>query len=268
MNLLKWFKRTNSNPSYYKLSVTGKRDVNQDECIVLELGKESIFMAVADGMGGAANGYIASNIAINIACDILENNFKDGKNIKNDVLKNILKSIYLKIQEVIKNQVNINSNLDGMGTTLTCLLIHKGKYVWGNIGDSRIYKYKNKNLIKLTEDHSYINDFEKESDNPAPSEMKNSYGHLLTKCLDGGEDEPDIFPLDKDYEELEINDFFLLCSDGLILDNENGKDKYLSKIFKSAFKSKKLEKATKQLVDKSFKEGSTDNITLILYINQ
>ena len=80
-------------------------------------------------------------------------------------------------------------------------------------------------MIKLTEDHSYINDFEKDSSEPAPSEMKNNYGHLLTKCLDGGDDQPDIFPVNKDCEILESKDFFLLCSDGLIL-NSSGSYKY------------------------------------------
>ena len=267
MKLFKKLKKKRLKFSYYKLSITGGREINQDECIVLKLGEKSFFMAIADGMGGTANGYIASNLAANIAYDILEKNFKDGEDIKTDELKNILKSVYIKIQEVIKEQTAKNPALSSMGTTLTSLLISKGKYVWGNIGDSKIFQFKNKNLAQLTEDHTYINDFEKESKNTITTEMKNSYGHLLTKCLDGGDDKPDIFPLDKDYEELKKNDLFLLCSDGLILDKTPGNAKYFIKIFRPFFKSNRLEKAGKLLINNSLKEGSTDNITLILYLN-
>jgi len=254
------FKKKNSDElSYYKLSVTGGREVNQDECIVLKLGESSWFLAVADGMGGAANGYIASNIAINIAFDILENDLKDKLNINLDQLKRILKSVYQKIQSVIKEQIVKNPDLKGMGTTLTCLLIYEGKYVWGNIGDSRIIKIKDNDLIQLTEDHNYITDYKKENMGSLPSEIKNSYSHLLTKCLDGGDDQPDIFPFEKDFEMLDDNELFLLCSDGLLLNN------YKFKKSNSSIGYEYLKKTGQELIANSFKEGSTDNITLIMY---
>lgn len=257
------FKKKNSTDhSYYKLSVTGGREVNQDESIVLQLGGRSVFLAVADGMGGTANGYIASNIAINIAYDILEKELKDKENIKSDQLKYILKSVYKKIQDVIKEQIVINPDLKGMGTTLTSLLIYEGKYIWGNIGDSRVFKIKNKELLQLTEDHNYITDYKKENNGSVPSEIKDAYSHLLTKCLDGGEDQPDIFPMDKEYELLNSNDLFLLCSDGLIFNN------YKFKNFKSVFRSGYLKKTGQDLIAESFREGSTDNITIILYYSK
>lgn len=253
---------------YYKVSITGGRENNQDECIVLELGEKSIFMAVADGMGGTANGYIAANIAINIAYDIIEENFNKEDNVKVDDLKKILSSIYTKVQENIKKHVSKNPDLNSMGTTLTSLLIHDGKYVWGNIGDSKILKLKKMNLLQLTEDHSYISDFMKENKNPVTIEIENSYGHLLTKCLDGGDDEADVFPMDKDYEDLEREELFLLCSDGLIINRGNEKDKKLIKVLKSALRPNKFEKVSKRLIDKSIEEGSTDNISIILFLNK
>ena len=224
-------------------------------------------MAVADGMGGGSYGDIASNLAINVACDILEKTFVGEKNSNDVILKVILNSIYMRIQELIKIHIKKNPSLKGMGTTLVSLLIYNGKYVWGNMGDSKLYKKINKNLIKLTEDHTYINRYEKESSNQASTAMKDDYGHLLTRCLDGGDDLPDIFPLDKDYEILGDKTLFLLCSDGLILDNDTIYNKNLSKVTRNFFSSKRLEKTANQLVENSFREGSTDNISIILYLN-
>jgi PPM family protein phosphatase len=259
LKLFNIFKKKLHRPSYYQLSVTGKREVNQDSSVILEFDNKSIFMAIADGMGGTNGGYLASNLAINIAYDEIERAFNDNKNVKIDNLKVILLNLYQKIQNTINEQIASKPELNGMGTTLASLLIHEGKYVWGNIGDSKIFKLKGIELLQITVDHSYISDFQRDNGNIISTDMKNNYGHLLTKCLDGGDDIPDIFPLDKDYEILEKDILFLLCSDGLIMNN------YDPKIFKPIFKLKKFEAVVKKLITKSFNDGSSDNMTLILY---
>ncbi len=223
-------------------------------------------MAIADGMGGTSNGYLASKIAANIACDVLENSIEGNCINEDKQLKILMSAIYKRIQDVIGEQISINTELQGMGTTLAGMLIYKEKYVWGNIGDSRIYKYEDDTIVKITEDHSYINELERNNDTGASDEIMNSYGHLITRCLDGGTDEPDIFPEEKEFESLETGDFFLLCSDGLILKNKNGRNKYL-KFIRKAIKKRNLEKLAEKLIEYSFDQGSTDNISLILFIN-
>lgn len=240
-------------------SITGRRDKNEDNCAVMQFGRNTFFLAVADGMGGVSGGDIASSIALEAIENYLRMAF--ANNPKPEELKSIIAKSYNLAQERLADEVKRVPELKGMGTTLTAILIYNDNYVWANIGDSRIYLLSGGTMQQITEDHSYIQDYLNKSSDKLPEHIICQYGNVLTRVLDGGVDKPDIFPENDSYNKLNEGDLFLLCSDGLIID----KTEDLKMVFKDFIDNKKsIEKIAGNLVEWAFNKGSQDNISVII----
>jgi protein phosphatase len=152
-----------------------------------------------------------------------------------------------------------------MGSTLCCVLIYGDKYVWGNIGDSRMYKFDGSKFLRITKDHTRIEDNIKVEGEKDTDEMDLNFGHFLTRTINGGRDEPDLYPLTSPYEIMSEGEGFLLCSDGLILNkNENESHRFL----KCLQETESLESFTDKLITESYEMGSEDNITCIAAFNR
>jgi protein phosphatase len=243
--------------AYIANSFIGKRENNEDNCVATEVSEGVYFFAVADGMGGAAGGQIASKLVIDIAVDIIKEEY--ASEVDPADMKNIIERVFLLAQKAICRKINEDRNLTGMGTTLTCVLVQSNKYVWGNIGDSRVYLLRKHQLNQITSDHTYINSIS-DKGNLSENTVK-MYGSYLEKVLDGGIDCADIYPIEKDYEILQKKDLFLLCSDGLITDKNNTDNNGFKKCISS---SKDLDKAAKKIIKNAYDAGSKDNITVVL----
>lgn len=243
----------------YSLSIKGRRETNQDMCLIFKPREDALFLAVADGMGGVAGGQIASQTVIECCKNILLDFFKSD--VKPSQLKEILIHIFNQAQKSVKIKVEEDPKLNGMGTTLACVLILNDKYVWGNIGDSRIYQISNSKISQITSDHTHIQDFLNQHNVKISDKMLSNYGHYLTRSIDGGTDEADILPDVVPYEELKEGDTFLLCSDGLIT-NKMEKDE--ENILKYLSGTKNLEEAAENLIGRAFANGSNDNISIVL----
>lgn len=256
------FKKLFSKPLEFrteKLSVKGRRDQNEDNCLAVKLDKGVYFLAVADGMGGMSGGNIASKIVLSAIEEYLRNDIKKSGN--NEKLKDILSKAFLIGQTRVADYIRINSKFRGMGTTLTAVLIQDRRYAWANIGDSRIYLLSNWQMKLITEDHSYIQDYIKNFKKEIPETIISQYKNIVTKVIDGGLDKPDIYPENGDSENLKEGDLFLLCSDGLIID----KVKDYSGLFFDFFDHKKaLKKIARNLVDWALYNGSEDNVSVVL----
>lgn len=248
-----------NNLNYHALTFTGRRKNNQDSCKVIELGEKAYFLAVADGMGGVAGGQVASNLVISEAERILIEEFKEKPHPSK--YKGIMGKVFQASQNIIKERITEEPSLAGMGTTLSAVLICENKYVWGNLGDSRIYLFSNGNLNQITEDHTYIEDYKKNNEGEIPQYIIDQYSHYLLKSIDGGSDEADIFPFNKEFETLQSKDAFLICSDGLITNKvDTGED-----IFKNNMMgTTNLKTAAQNLIASAFYDGSNDNISVIL----
>lgn len=244
---------------YHTLSITGRRETNQDCVIAKEVGKKAYFLAVADGMGGVAGGQVASNLILQTAEKVLTEQFTSP--LKPEKLKETLEIIFLEAQMAIKKRIKEEPELTGMGTTLTCVLIIGNKYAWGNLGDSRIYSISNGKLNLITKDHTYIQDYIDKNGNTLSADILNKYSNYLLKTIDGGTDVADIYPFDADYLALKNGELFLLCSDGLILNKSDFKSEFIKDYI---LESKNLEIGTKNLVDYVFKMGSNDNISVVV----
>lgn len=247
------------NFDFYSHTFQGRRKNNEDACLAVQLNPDNILLAVADGMGGAAAGEIASKLAVEVLQEHIQSNL-DGLD-KNSDFKKILFEGYRKIQEAINKRITEIPEYQGMGTTLCAVWIYKDQYIWANLGDSRIYFLNDKIVKQITKDHTYVQDFMDKHGAEVPKEIAQQYGNYIMRSMDGGKDVPDIFPLNKPFETIHKNSAFLLCSDGLIPDKLETISTHLHQIFLS---QKSLKAAANALVKFAYDKGSTDNITVVL----
>jgi len=244
---------------YHELSFLGKRSENQDTTVAITNGDETYLFGVADGMGGNIGGKVASSAVT----EKLKNDFYNlnGDEFSENELKRILASLYFSAQSELRNIITENPDLEGMGTTLTSVLIHKNRYVWGNIGDSRLYLLRNGFLERLTVDHTLVEEFAEESDFEIDEQIIDNFGHYLTKSMTGKSEIPDIFPNEMNYSELQDGDIFILCSDGVPFKNREN-EKYI--ITDSILEYSGLKEATESIINKSFYSESADNISVVI----
>lgn len=238
----------------------GRRDVNQDDILHFYPSSDSFFLGVADGMGGVAGGQIASQTVLQTVETFLRDTFEED--VSPDELKDVLREAFAEAQDSIQEITEQDPSLEGMGTTLTCALGTDNRFVAGNLGDSRVYYLREDDIHQITEDHSYLREFEKESGggNLDP-EFVEQYGHIINKTLDGTGDVPDLFPEDEPHYSLSEQEGFLLCSDGLIVDKLQDQ----KQLFRSyMLGTPDLQTAAESLVSLAYYSGSTDNISAVL----
>ena len=193
------------------------REANED-CIGISCLKNGITIAVVcDGMGGAAGGKIASAIAEEIftssmteAAEEFEKAKFDGKKIKSAIQESIEKANLAIYQKALSDP-----SLRGMGCTLNAVVFcePKSKIYYANVGDSRLYMIKKREIKQLTKDHSYVQMLLDNKDITKEEAENHPQKNLITKALGVKEEiEPDIFDriISRNSET-----YFLLCSDGL-----------------------------------------------------
>ena len=236
------------------------REVNEDCIGISTLSNGITICVVCDGMGGAAGGKIASAIAeeafINTMASYgeeIEKSKFDSRKIKL-AIKNSIEKANLAIIERAKEDLS----LYGMGCTLNALIFVNGKskIYYANVGDSRLYMIKKKEIKQLTKDHSYVQMLVDNKD-ITPEEAENHpQKNLITKAL-GVKDEidPDIFD-----KRIYLNNetYFLLCSDGLhgLVSKETLKNVALS--------NTSIEEKVFSYIKLANEAGGHDNISAIL----
>ena len=129
----------------YGATNVGKVRKNNEDAFKIS-NKDKIYL-LADGMGGHLGGEFASSMAVQELEKLLVD-VKDKAEIK-EAIEEVNRKIYQKSLE--------DENLSGMGTTLSLIKILDDHLYFANIGDSRIYCLKGKDLIQLTIDDSYVN---------------------------------------------------------------------------------------------------------------
>src|SRR6266699_1470630 len=160
--------------------------------------------AIADGVGGLSSGEIASRMAIDIAL----NNFKTAPHGSkpNQILDEIFKEANLDIYNF-----GVESELRRMGTSLTaCILRNKEAYI-GHVGDCRLYLVRNRQIKKLTSDHTYVEMQRKLGLISQEDAMSSELQSVLTRSLG----QNPIVQVDFAKSALMNRDCIILCSDGL-----------------------------------------------------
>jgi serine/threonine protein phosphatase PrpC len=245
---------------YFGESITGRRSNNEDSFLCEKIDDKTFLFIVADGMGGSEHGEVASKLAVSAFSSHVKESFQQP--VPKSRLKLLLEESFRKTQVAVKEEVEKEVNHIGMGTTFVVLLIHDNAYVWGNIGDSRLYKIENKSIEQITRDHTYVEEvLKKLKGGNINEDHLDQYSHIITRSVSGGNDKPDLFPESKDFLNLGTPKMFLLCSDGLISKKSNKKDE--SEFFMTYQENPEPETFAKRLVMNAFENGSEDNITAL-----
>jgi serine/threonine protein phosphatase PrpC len=242
----------------YSHTIAGRREENEDGVLILPLGEDGYFCAVADGMGGIKGGEVASATVLTAAREFLAKRFSGS--VRTDQLKKVLRDLYAAADAAIRRKQKENPLLAGMGTTLATLLVKGDKYVVGNIGDSRLYRLSGGRLRQITTDHTFVQEMMAKSGKLDAGVIKR-FSHVVTRSIEGGKEKPDIFPADAKHFTLEEGDGFLLCSDGLIIDKSTDQAVSLERHF---MESGSLKEAAARMVYSALDAGSSDNVSVVL----
>lgn len=233
------------------ISDIGKiRRINQDNFLILSRDNVQL-MLVADGMGGAKAGEIASLLA----CQSIERQFNemDFTDLENIEAKQWLKQAILKMNKEVYQASVKNPAYSGMGTTAVVALFYNDVCFVANVGDSRCYVVNSDNkFIQISEDHSLVNEMirlkritpEQAKSHPQRSVLTNVCGVIPTIAVD-------LF---------EVYDFVkvLCCSDGI---HSMLEDKDIFTVLKA---NEETELKVKHILHHANTRGGLDNITLTL----
>ena len=224
-----------------RTDVGRQRNANEDALVV-----RPPFFAVADGMGGAKAGEVASAIA----AEAFEGAGRSGE-APEAQLTGIAREANRRIYELAAT----DESHRGMGTTLTAAMVHGEEVSLGHVGDSRAYRLRDGTLEQLTRDHSLVAELERSGQISSEAAEHHPQRSIITRALGP---EPDV-----DVDTYTIAgrdaDVFLLCSDGLtsmISDDE------VASVLASA---RSLDEAANALVLAANQSGGKDNITVILF---
>ena len=219
-----------------------KRRRNEDEYVV-----EPPLFAIADGMGGAQAGELASSLAAG-AVRGGEGAAGGGEDYVVELIQEANRRVYQRSSQ--------DAAVSGMGTTMTVALVEEGAVFFGHVGDSRAYLIRDGKLEQLTEDHSLVAELVR-SGKLSPEEAEtHPQRSVITRAL--GTD-PDV-DVDTFSIPTQPGDLFMLCSDGLTSMVED--DVILSTVEKHR---DNLQTAAKALIRAANKGGGEDNITVVFF---
>jgi len=182
------------------------RSGNEDSFFAEADSHRGVFM-VADGMGGHAAGEVASEMAVQIVARALLQIESVAQPDASDRTAQSLRDA----NRAIYDRMLAENDKQGMGTTSSVLLLSDGRYLIGQIGDSRIYMLRDGALTQLTKDHSYVQE-QVDAGLLTPEQARyHPYSNVITRCVGAGESvEPDLYS-----GEVRPGDVFLVASDGL-----------------------------------------------------
>jgi protein phosphatase len=238
-----------------KSDVGRVRQENEDSYLVQEgVG----LYVVADGMGGHVGGKRASSLAVKTLSEYVEryaDKLREGATvspIESSPVPRMLAGAVREACAVIFDAAQKSRELQGMGTTVTVLLLLNDRAFIGHVGDSRCYLQRGPRIVQLTDDHSLVNEQIKAGlitrEQAAVSGLKN----IITRSVGFERDVAvDTFAL-----PVQSDDRFLVCSDGLcnlVDDMEMGE----------ALLAGELDAASDSLVNLANNRGGDDNITVL-----
>lgn len=234
---------------YSYLTDPGKvREHNEDSVIIVKNHNNEYLLAVADGMGGHKDGEIASSLAISH----IGKSFRElGKLGTKEEAILWIKNIVSEANVLIYKYTESNPDSAGMGTTLVLAVLTAEYLLFGNIGDSSGYVFKNNAVHKVTTDHTLVNLLVKSGELTEEEAKEHPRRNVLMKALGAANTvEMDIVDIETDVDGI------FLCSDGLtnMLDNEQ-----ISNVLNETLT---IEQRLNKLIIKANNRGGTDNISV------
>ena len=227
---------------YVALTDTGlRRTNNQDSGYA-----SSRLIAVADGMGGAAAGDLASAETMNIIRQ-LDREVDDVDPLT--ALGEAVRTANRHLGELVAKDPAV----EGMGTTLEAMLWDGQRFATAHIGDSRAYRLRGGVLTQISSDHTFVQSLVDEGKLTPAEARGHPHRSLLLRVLLGRDDnEPDL-----DHVEGQLGDRYLLCSDGL---TDMVEDDQIAR----ALGAETIDMAATELVRLALEGGGYDNVTVVI----
>lgn len=202
-------------------------------------------LVVADGVGGAAYGDVASSTAVHVL-----RRLDDGPT--EEMLPALAGAVH-RVHDRLAELVEADPELDGTSTTLTAALFDGQRLGIGHVGDSRAYLWHDGSLRQLTKDHTFVQTLVDEGRITEEDSRSHPHRNIILRAVDGVHDtEPDLFDVD-----LAVGDRVMLCSDGCsgVLDLD-AIDRLLTR--------GSVDSAAVDLVQAALEAGTTDNVTVVV----
>jgi len=223
---------------------------NNEDCFVID--DEINLIVVADGAGGQATGEVASRISVEVIREQLKR--KLSSRDKRENLSVLLESSIKFANQIVYEASKKYPQNQGMATTCVAVLIDEDKFVFCNVGDSRLYLFRDNKLQLLTTDHSLVMEQVKKGLITSEQAEKSEYKNILTRALGVSQD----VEVDKNELKHKEGDFLLLCTDGL---TRMVNDTTICEEFR---KTNEPQEICNNLVDLANKNGGRDNITVVI----
>ncbi|MGL5714932.1 MAG: Stp1/IreP family PP2C-type Ser/Thr phosphatase [Paraclostridium sp.] len=246
---------------YSYISHVGRvRKNNEDYCkgeIISTNSKEIGIFAIADGMGGHNKGEVASELAVENIIKFLKNNLVQNGNVKINYVDDILKQAYNNVNSIIYKKSIEEDTFNGMGTTLTVVILYNKNAYIANVGDSRCYLLQDSFLEKVTRDHSLVEELIAQNAITEEEAKNHPRRNVITRAL--GTERMIIVDIYK--RELKNEYTILLATDGLTgcVDNDVIKDILISDM--------DVEDKSNKLIDTANSNSGKDNVSVILIKN-
>ena len=233
------------------------REGNEDSFLVdHDLG----LFIVADGMGGHRAGEKASSMSVEVVRDSLlehrtaldEQGAIEGEPSEDSPAVGALREAMKRANRTVYQASSDHPELQGMGTTVTSVLIMGQQAFIGHVGDSRAYLLRQNQLYQVTMDHSLVAEQVRLGLMTEAQARVSQYRNIITRSIGvDAEVEVDLY-----YVALEQGDLLLLCSDGL---NGMVTDDEIADVLRSHF----VEQCPKMLIELACAHGGEDNITAL-----
>ncbi len=236
------------------------REENQDSIGITILKNGLAIAIVCDGMGGAAGGQIASEIACNTFINTVAEQAEELEKAKFDTkkIKAVIKEGVERANAAVLARAREDLSLFGMGCTLNAAVFCKSrsKLFFANVGDSRLYMINKRAIKQLTKDHSYVQMLVDNKELTEQEAENHPHKNYITKAVGINDGiEPDIY--DRRVAP-KTETHFLLCSDGL---HGLVKKDVLKKV---ALSKMSLEEKVFAYIRLANEAGGVDNISAIL----
>jgi protein phosphatase len=229
---------------HFSQSDTGRqRRANEDAY----MARSPVFV-VADGMGGAQAGEVASRVAV----EAFERGLDDGAGASPEqLLAERVREANARIYEMSQAE----QDRAGMGTTITAAHVGEHEIAIAHVGDSRAYRFRDDELERLTEDHSLVEEMRRRGQLTAQEADEHPQRSIITRALGP---EPDVIVDTHSWRGI-AGDVYLLCSDGL---TSMVPEAQVAAILRGAAT---LADAGHALIDAANEAGGRDNITVVLF---
>jgi serine/threonine protein phosphatase PrpC len=211
-------------------------------------------LIVADGVGGAASGEIASSLATQVAFDSLRERWEKGALKGAVIIADSLQQAVLAANEAIHAESRANRSHHGMGTTATLALVVGGMVYFAQVGDSRAYIVRGGAAKQMTKDQSLVQRMVDAGKLTPEQAERSEHRNIILQALGP---EVNVVP-EFTRDRLMNNDVIVLCSDGL------SNQMTAQEIAASVSKHDDLEALCDALIERALETGAPDNVTVVV----